>query len=152
MASKTFAIRTEPHEATIGNVVLCFVPETKGSDFVQAYAELRTIQATVIGKKTEDLDPESLALVSRALRAFLQNFMLPESAAVFSRFDVISNGTLVSSHLTEEEAAYAAASIASGADVVDRSMDLPDRVLIEMLEWVAGLYGGGAKERPTTSS
>jgi hypothetical protein len=37
------------------------------------------------------------------------------------------------------------------AKVFDEML-LPDRVLVQLLEWVAELYGGGVQERPTTQS
>lgn len=116
MATKAFAINTEPHVATVGDHVLKFQPEVIGADFAQAYAELRTVQAKVKGNKAsstkhakeENLDPAVLVEVHDAMRSFVRRFLLEES---YAAFDV---------------------------------MRLPDRILVQLLEWTAELYGGGS--------
>lgn len=115
MATKSFAIRTEPHVAEIGDHKLLFQPEAAGDEFIDAYAELQEAH------KRLDLDPNDLTGVdsdalreaSVAVREFLSRFMLPESAEEFG------------------------------------GLRLPDRIYVELLEWVMELYGGG---RPPTSS
>lgn len=102
---KAFAIRTEPHEAEIGDTVLRFVPEAVGDMFVEQYANLRETQK---GANADDADAVELRKATQALRDFLIGFMLPESHDAFT------------------------------------AMQLPTRVLMELLEWVAELYGGGA--------
>ncbi|MFF5279396.1 hypothetical protein [Streptomyces sp. NPDC000133] len=74
--------------------------------------------------------------------------MLPESAEVFTRLDVVVDGTPVESFTDAAEAEAYAADLA-GARIVD-GLRLPDRVLVELLEWVVELFGGG--QRPPTSS
>jgi hypothetical protein len=114
VATKSFAINTEPHRAEIGEHVLLFEPEVVGAEFAQAYSELRDVQKRV--KDAEDIDADALLAASNAMRAFVAGFMLPESVKVFN------------------------------------TMKLPDRVLVQLLEWVAELYGGGSVERPTGQS
>lgn len=114
MARKSFALRTEPHVAEIGDVELLFRPEVMGDEFLDGYVRLREAQKRV---DSEGSDLEALREVSRVMREFLAGLMLPESAATFA------------------------------------GMRLPDRVLVELLEWTAELYGGGSGgDRPTGSS
>lgn len=106
---RTFSIRTEPILAQVGEVTLAFVPEADGTDFAQAYDELRTAQKKLKSSKDEDgIDPKVLAGVSGAMRSFIASFLTDESRPVFD------------------------------------GMKLPDRVLTEMLQYCAELYGGGS--------
>lgn len=114
MATKSFAINTEPHVAKIGDVEISFQAEVVGAEFAQAYAGLREAQKQ-IKAAGDDVSPEALIAVNTEMRAFVTGFMLPESREVFNE------------------------------------MRIPDRVLVQLLEWVAELYGGGggSKENPT---
>ena len=47
--SRTFEIRTEPHEAIIGPHTLLLEPEVVGTEFATAYATLREVQRKVKG-------------------------------------------------------------------------------------------------------
>ncbi|MEU8870433.1 hypothetical protein AB0D24_04570 [Streptomyces javensis] len=149
---KTFALNTEPHVADVGGTELLFQPEVMGDDFMDAYAELREAQRGS-GVDPDDLsgaDPDQLRQISRALRSFLAYLMLPESADLLTRLHVVKAGAALESFTNLEEAeAYAAAVEGGGARVRD-ALRLPDRVLVELLEWVIELYGGG--ERPPMSS
>lgn len=115
MASKNFAINTDPHDATIGDKTLFFVPEVEGSEFMTAYTELRDVQK-IVGQNEVDATAEDLVMVNTAMRDFLSGLMLPDSRVTFD------------------------------------TMKLPSRVLVQMLEWVAGIYGGGSGNDRTTSS
>jgi hypothetical protein len=116
VATKSFAINTEPHVADVGGTQLSFQPEVIGADFAQAYAELRAVQAKVKGNKAsstkhakdDNLDPAVLVEVHEAMRAFIRRFLLEESYAAFD------------------------------------ALKLPDRILVQLLEWSAELYGGGS--------
>lgn len=116
MATKAFAINTEPHVADVGGTLLRFQAEVIGAEFAQAYAELRTIQQRVKGTKAsstkhakdESLDPEVLVDLHKGMRKFVRGFLLEESQASFD------------------------------------SLRLPDRILVQLMEWVAELYGSGA--------
>lgn len=119
MASKNFAINTEPHVATIGNVQLRFQPEVIGSEFASAYAKLVDAQQKVNDRKgakasstkhgkAETVDPATLVELNQAMREFLSGLMLPDSQKVFETFQV------------------------------------PDRILVELLQWTSELYGGGS--------
>lgn len=116
MASKTFAIRTEPHVATVGTTDLFFQPEVVGAEFAEGYDKLREVQkkyAPVKSSSTKhakdvEMDSHALAEVAAATREFLNDLMLPESQVAF------------------------------------RDMRIPDRVLYELMEWVGELYGGGS--------
>jgi hypothetical protein len=119
VATKTFEIRTDPHEAVIGDVTLLLEPEVVGAEFAQAYAELREVQQKVKGAqpskssstkhaKAESLDVDVLTELSASMHSFVRRFMLPDSKTVFD------------------------------------GMRLPDRVLVQLMEYVAELYGGGS--------
>jgi aconitase A len=119
MASKRFEIRTEPHEAHIGNDTLLFEPEVEGAVFAQAYAEVRELQLKVQSlkaqkgnsqkpAKAETINPAVLTDLSLGMRAFVRSFLLPESTPLYD------------------------------------AMRLPDRVLGELMQFAAELYGGGS--------
>lgn len=119
MATKTFEIRTEPHEAVIGAHVLLLEPEVVGAEFAQAYDEIREVQGKVKAAqsskgsstkhaKSDGVDAAVLTELSDAMRTFIRRFMLPDSKAVFD------------------------------------GLRLPDRVLVQLMEYVAELYGGGS--------
>lgn len=149
MAKKTFTINTEPHVAVIGDAELHFVPEVMGDEFLSHYERLREAQSA-LGVDVGDLakaEPARLRQVVGALRVFLARLMMPESAETFARWEVVVGGKTVSSHDDPADAAEAAEK-RKGAAVVDVGMRLPDRVLVELLEWSVELYGGGSS-RPT---
>ncbi|MGA5497695.1 hypothetical protein ACPCSP_25360 [Streptomyces cinereoruber] len=148
---KSFKLNTEPHEAEIGDVTLLFTPEVMGDDFLEHYQELRGMQSMVGVDLTDmsQLDPDKLRAVVASIRVFLARLMLPESAEVFACWDVVRDGETIGSFRDPQEAADAASG-EDGATVENRSMKLPDRVLIELMEWAVELYGGG--NRPTGSS
>lgn len=121
MATKSFAINTEPHVADVGGTELLFQAEVIGAEFAQAYAQLRTVQQKVKGTKAsstkhakeESLDPDVLVELHHAMKAFVRGFLLPESQTVFDR------------------------------------LRLPDRILVQLMEWVAELYGSGTDNDDT---
>lgn len=115
MATKSFAINTEPHRAEVGEHTLKFVPEVVGAEFAQAVSALREAQKRV-KDAGEDAGAEELLAVHEGMRSFLVGMMLPESVKVFEE------------------------------------VRLPDRILVQLIEWVVELYGSGVEERPTTQS
>lgn len=115
MASRTFTIRTEPHDVTIGDTVLLFQPEAVGADFLSQYSALTEAQKAV-GGRPEDASIEGVTAVTEALNGFIKHFLMPESVEVFE------------------------------------ALSLPTRVSVQLAEFLAEVYGGGAEERPTTPS
>ena len=119
MATKTFEIRTDPHEAVIGATTLLLEPEVVGAEFAQAYAAIREVQQKVKSAqaskgtstkhaKSDGLDADVLTELSESMRQFIRRFMLPDSKTIFD------------------------------------GMRLPDRILVQLMEYVAELYGGGS--------
>ncbi|MFE4796240.1 hypothetical protein ACFRFL_14255 [Streptomyces sp. NPDC056708] len=151
MAKKQFALNQNPHEAEIGDSTLEFLPEVMGDEFLDTYARLQetTKRLNIDLTDMQDADLDQVRQTTQALRVFLASLMLPDSAAVFARWDVRVAGKNISSHDDPDEAREAAEE-REGAKVVDGGMRLPDRILVELLEWVVELYGGG--NRPPTSS
>ncbi|MGA5599645.1 hypothetical protein ACPCUF_01165 [Streptomyces griseoincarnatus] len=150
---KSFALHSEPHVADIGGTELLFEAEIFGDEFMDAYAELRDSQKKqgVDLENLADGDPSELRRTMRSVRLFLARQMLPESAELFTTLDVVdASGKLLES-FTDYDEAEEFARERDGARVVDR-FRLPTRVMVELLEWVVELYGGGAGSRPTTSS
>ncbi|MFD8509720.1 hypothetical protein ACFV27_01040 [Streptomyces antimycoticus] len=155
MAKKTFALNSEPHIATVGGTDLEFLPEVMGDEFMDAFAELREAQQAAKGLDMNDLstlDPAALRGAARGMRAFLARLMLPESATAFTRLNVVRGDQVLGSFQDWDQAQEAADAAEGGGARVVWAMPLPDRVLVELLEWVVELYGGGADERPPTSS
>jgi hypothetical protein len=153
VATKSFSFNTDPHVATVNGTELRFEPEVMGDEFMDAFGELRDAQKAAQGIDLEDLstlDPAALRGASRGLRGFLARLMLPEDAERFMALDVVKDGQVLSSHQDWDQAQQAAAQ-ADGARV-KWAMPMPDRILVQLMEWVTELYGGGADARPTGSS
>ncbi|MFE3032916.1 hypothetical protein ACFXKY_14880 [Streptomyces canus] len=147
---KSFALHTEPHVADIGGTELEFQPEVMGDEFMDAYAELRDAQKAkgVDLDNLADADPKDVRRTARALRLFLARQMLEESADLFLRLNVVKDGETLQTFQDLDQAEEFAAQH-EGVRVADE-LRLPTRVIVELLEWVVELYGGG--NRPTTSS
>ncbi|MEW2066634.1 hypothetical protein [Streptomyces sp. NPDC007346] len=151
MATKSFAINKEPHVAEIGDdLELRFQPEVMGDQFMDAYQALRETQrdSGVDLDKLADVQPDALRRVSRSLRKFLSELMLEDSADLLLRVDVQVGGEVIDSYLDLDEATARAEELGD-AQVVHR-LRLPDRVLVQLMEWVIELYSGG--QRPPTQS
>ncbi|MEV5583011.1 hypothetical protein AB0L39_31175 [Streptomyces parvus] len=117
---------------------------------MDAYQNLRDTQRQS-GVDLDDLsgvDGKDLRRVTRAVRVFLGGLMLPDSAAQLLRLDVVLDDKVVES-FDDLDAALARAEELEGARVVD-GLRLPDRVLLELVNWVIELYSGG--QRPPTQS
>lgn len=145
---KSFALATEPHSAVIGDVELLFQPEVYGSEFLERYEELKQSQ-TGITDSDGEVDTARIRHITDMSRLFLARLMMPESAALFARWDVVVDGQNPRTYGDPNEAATAAEEH-PGATVVNAGLRIPDRVLVELMEWATELYGGGS--RPSTSS
>ncbi|BBA98369.1 hypothetical protein RVR_4523 [Actinacidiphila reveromycinica] len=150
MATKKFTLNSTPHEAEIGSATYLFEPEILGDEFLDRYERLQEAnrRLNLDPANMADTDLSKVREATVAMRVFLASLMLPESAHEFARWDVVVGGKVVSSHPNPEEAGAAAAK-RKGATVADAGTRYPDRVLVELMEWVVELYGGN---RPPTSS
>lgn len=119
MATRTFEIRTEPHLATIGEDTLAFTPEVIGADFAQAYDKLRQVQS-----KVKAAQAGKASSTKHAKEDGIGSDVLSELSAAMREF---VGGFLMPESVT-----------------VFAAMRLPDRILIQLMEWVAELYGGGS--------
>ncbi|MDX2643476.1 hypothetical protein PV341_07785 [Streptomyces sp. PA03-1a] len=153
---KTFALHTEPHVAEVGGKELLFQPEVMGDQFMDAYKGLIEAQRAASGIDLEDLstiDANQLRGAARAMRTFLAELMLPQSAELFTRVNVVKDGEVVLQNFPDRtDAQKYADEVEDGPVQVVDAFPLPDRILVQLLEWVVELYGGGADERPPTSS
>ena len=147
MAQRTFTLNTEPHEAVVGDTVLHFMPELLGTEMLDAYNILLAAQRTA----KDGGDTEALRSTLRSTREFLAALMTEESATRFLTLDVVTADNVVTSSFTDPAQARAMAESLSGARVCDR-VQLPQRILTELLEWVMELHGAGASGRPTMPS
>ncbi|MFB7496095.1 hypothetical protein ACFC09_15610 [Streptomyces sp. NPDC056161] len=152
---KTFALNTEPHVAEIPGLglELQFLAEVMGDEYLDAYAEMRETQKRESGVDVEDLDAadvEQLRKVTTGLRVFLSRLMLPESAALITRVDVVEAGKTLKSFQSWEEAREHADGVEGGGAKPAWNLRLPDRTLLQLLDWTVELYTGG--RRPPTSS
>lgn len=148
MARKSFALNTENHIADVGGVELEFFPEVDSDQFLDAYENLQASyrEARINPEDIASISADRLRAITGSLRRFLSAFMLPDSAQVFTRWEVRVNGETTATHRTEAEARAAAEGTAG--EVVHAGMRLPDRVLIDLMEWVMEVYG----RRPSGSS
>lgn len=153
---KSFALNKDPHVADVDGTEFLFQPEVMGDEFIDAYTQLREAQSLVNGSKDgneeANIDPDAVRTAARALRTFLADLMLPESAAEFSKCDVVKAGKVLQTFPDRDEAEAYAAKVKGGkAKVVDH-LRLPSRVLVDLMEWTTDLYSGGSAKRPPTSS
>ncbi|MER6975681.1 hypothetical protein [Streptomyces carpinensis] len=154
MATRDFAVRTENHVANLGELgKLEFIPEVLGDQFLDGYSKVSEAQKA-LGDENDltKMDPAVLRSVYGAMREFLASLMVPESAERFLRFEVIKGGKTVAHFRTRAEADEHAGELTGAVRIEDKSLRLPDRVLMELLEWTTELYGGGTEDRPTTPS
>lgn len=153
MARKSFAVEQQPHVAEVGGTELHFLPEMYGDKYLDAYAELQTAQAALgaEGGDHSKLSGEKLRELYGAIRSYLTQVMTEESAERFSRFEVCREGQVVEVFRSLNQADTYASGLEGAVRVVDRSMQVPDRVLLELMEWTIELYGGG-QDRPTGRS
>lgn len=151
VATKKFAINTEPHVAEIGDdYQLLFRPEVMGDEFLDAWARLQqTLQDLGIDEgNLRGAPAEKLRLANRAVRVFLRTFMLEDSARLYAWWEVRDKaGKIVAGYGDPVEAEAAAAKL-KGATVTDAGLVLPDRVQTQLLAWIQEVYG----QRPPTSS
>lgn len=118
MATKTFQIRTEPHIADLGTAKLNFLPEVAGALFVEAYNGLRAVQTKLNGRKANSTK-HAKSDEDISPEVLLE---LSEAMTSFVRKFLVSD---------DERAKF-------------DSMEIPDRVLADLLNWLAELYGGGS--------
>lgn len=111
-----FSINTEPHVAEIGDDEYHFKPEVYTDELLDAWAELRALEAAQAAGATKDDDPKVIAERIRksgaALKDFLAEMLMEDSVEKF------------------------------------KGTKFPDRVTVELMRWILGVYG----LRPTTSS
>lgn len=119
MATRNFSLNTEPHSAVIGDKTFLFQPEVTGAEFADVYNELREVQ-----KKIKDAGGGKASSTKHAKEADVSSDTLKElSAAMY--------GFAVAFMLPESRDEFA-------------KMRVPDRVLVQLMEWITELYGGGS--------
>jgi len=149
VAQRTFTLNTEPHKAVVGDTLLHFLPEVLGTEMLDAYAILQAAQQAA----KDGGDAETLRTSLRAVREFLAALMTDESATLLLTLDVITADNVVAASFTDPAAAKASSASLPGSKVRER-LQLPQRILLELLEWVMELHGAGtgASARPTMPS
>lgn len=118
MAERHFTLYTDPHVAHVGPHDLFFEPEVIGTEFVEAYTRLQQVQEEV----TEATTPRK-ATATRHAKA------IDLSAA--SKLDPAMRDFLAAFMLPESAELFV-------------TLRLPQRVLVELIEFVTELYGGGS--------
>lgn len=85
MARKSFALRSQPHVAEIGDVELLFRPEVMGDEYLDAFQGIQDARAR-LGDLADPLnvDLNRVRELNQAARDFLSGLMLPESAEQFA--------------------------------------------------------------------
>ena len=120
MAERVFEIRTEPHRAVIGDITLLLVPEASGGDFLTAYGKLRDMQSRVNRK----VNGTKAGSTKHAKEPDYDPAELAEVSETMREF--------ISRFLVPESVP------------VFKNTRLPDRVLLQLIEFAAELYGGGS--------
>lgn len=120
MAERVFKIRTTPHRAVIGDTTLLYEPEAYGTEFVAEYNKLVEVQSRV-GRKAAGTKANSS---KHAKSSDINAEELAEVNAAMRGF--------VARFLLPESVP------------VFESMRIPDRILLELVEFAAELYGGGS--------
>lgn len=83
MATKKFGLNTEPHVAEIGDdIVLEFRPEVMGDEFLDVY---EVLQEHLKAVESDEASVDELRASNSAIRRFLADLMLPESAERFEK-------------------------------------------------------------------
>lgn len=124
MAEKSFSINTEPHVANIGNHRLEFLPEVVGTDFAEGYATLVEVQQKVKTTKA--------------------------SSTKHAKAEGMDPKTLRELH--DGMRAFLSGLMMPDSQELFATLRLPDRILVQLLEWVAELYGGGSGKGEGTGS
>lgn len=111
------------------DTVLEFKPEVMGDEFLDAFESLQEMLGGLGIDPTNlaGVDADKLKQAVTAVRLFLADLMMPESAERFARWDVVDAGEVVFSTGHPEEARGHASDLGDGAKVVDAGMRLPDR-------------------------
>lgn len=86
---RKFALNTEPHVAEIGDdIVLKFKPEVQGTDFLDAYEDIKEVTDRFnAAQKAGEAEPDSAALreTLTKTRQFVASFLVPESRDDFDQ-------------------------------------------------------------------
>lgn len=117
---RVFELRTEPHPVRVGTTVLHFEPETYGADFVEAYNDLRDAQVRVSRKAAG-------RKASSSKHAQDPDLNVEDVKALNDTMRRFVRGFLV----PESHAAF-------------DGLKIPDRILLELIDYLAELYGGGS--------
>lgn len=120
MTERVFEIRTEPYRARIGDTVLLFEPEAYGSEFVAEYNKLVEVQSRV-GRKAAGSKANSN-----------KHAKSPDiDAEEMAQVNAAMRGFVARFLLPESVPVF-------------ESMRIPDRILLQLIEFAAELYGGGS--------
>lgn len=126
MAVRQFTINQTPHEFQVGDVSLFLEPEVEGAVFAEAYAQLREVQADA-------------KRVQKSAKASSTKHKAADADA-----DGMDPQTLVK--LNKAMRDFLRGFMLPDSAAVFDGMRLPDRVLVQMMEAVAELYGSGSKD------
>lgn len=118
MAERTFEIRTEPHVARLGEAVLFFQPEVDGAEFMSAYVKLQDVQQAA----SDMLTPRKATATKHAKQV--------DPAAI--------------AMLDEALREFLSALLIPASREIFAGTKIPQRVLVDIVEWCTELYGGGS--------
>lgn len=118
MATKSFELNTEPHVANVGGTRLLFIPEVVGAEFMSAYGRLREVQSRLSPKRAK------------------------ASSTKHADNTEVSTEDLIA--LSDEMRSFLRSFMLPESHATFDGMKLPDRILVQLMEWVAELYGGGS--------
>lgn len=128
MTERTFMIRTEPNRAVIGDHVLLFVPEVPGTYFIESYLHLQSVQASI------EIEQATRAKVNSSKHSKAAPVDIERVKAANAAADAF-----LIRFLLDDEAKQVFKAVRP---------TLPDRTVVELINWVAELYGGGSGNPP----
>lgn len=124
MATRTFTINTTPHVFDVGGTQLLLEPEVEGAVFAEAYAQLREVQ-------------KDAKRIEKSAKASSTKHKAADADA-----DGMDPSTLLK--LNKAMRDFLRGFMLPDSVAVFDGMRLPDRVLVQMMEAVAELYGSGS--------
>jgi hypothetical protein len=142
MAKQTqqFTLNTEPHEAEVGPHTFLFKPEVYSDEYLEAWATMRSTYSPVAGIAPAEPTGDDGEAKSSAADATVDR----------AKENSVAIKTFVAAMMLDDDDVDATAEKRTAADdpisgpagaTVFLQTKLPDRVVLELEQWILGVYG-----------